>query len=72
MSSKPKTPCGAYNLVSFRYTTDDDGIHLSCRCGWESRGIHFLNVRDASRVARAHFKGDIEKVNKILNTLNFD
>ena len=70
MAKKLKPPCCAYNLISLSYTTDDDGIHLRCSCGWESRGIHFLDIQDATRIARAHCKGDSEKITKIINNLN--
>jgi hypothetical protein len=69
VAKKTKPRCRSYKLMLFNYTTDDDGIHLNCRCGWESIGIHRLDIKSATRIARAHCKGDTEKVDKIVRDL---
>lgn len=43
------------HTVRASYTTDDDGLHLSCdECGWSIPVGYAPSVADMAAVARAH------------------
>ena len=42
--------------IELYYTTDDDGIHLLCRCGWRHRAGYFPTPEQAMKLADAHYE----------------